>query len=202
MEKTSGFERFCRELNALCLALQDAPREVLSEEDAFKAYAYIKHMRIADAGDVVLFCAAMNLLNTYVKQDQDDIGYAFKQETEHLVGILWNVPIDDVLVDYQMDKGSSLLVVEIFGLQFSFHQIQKTEELKKLDAQNVTENVLKWDGVRKQMCAKTLFDRAAANRERRCMETYRGKDLEEKIESMLANFRKGTMGFGELIRSI
>lgn len=196
------FERFCREMNKSCLALQEGPKEIVSGEEAFLAYAYIRQMRIADAGDVILFCAAMNLLNTYVKQDQDDIGYGFKGETDHLVGVLWNAPIADVKVDYQRDKGMSLLVVDIFGLQFSFHNIGITEELKKLDAQHVTENALKWDGVRKQMCASTLFGRARENMLRRSNETFRGKDLEKKIVKMLGNYREGKMTFSDLREAI
>ena len=198
----NSFETFCRSLNEVCRSLQDKPKEIVSDEQAFAAYACLRQMRIADAGDVVLFCAAMNLLNTYVKQDQQHIGYAFKQETDHLTGILSSLSIPDVVIDLQKDKGMTLLVVDILGLQFSFHNISRSEELLELDARNGEEDVLKWDGIRKQHCAATLFTLALRNRERRCLETFRGKDLEEKLDSLLSGFREGRISFDDLLKTI
>lgn len=74
---TKDFTDFCIELNENCIRRQDLEKEIISDDNAFFAYTYIKNMSISDAGDVLLFCSCLNVLNTYVKQPNRKIGYAF-----------------------------------------------------------------------------------------------------------------------------
>lgn len=193
---TKDFTDFCVELNEDCIRRQDLEKEIISDDNAFLAYAYIKNMSISDAGDVLLFCSCLNVLNTYVKQPNRKIGYAFKKELDHLVGLLLNVDIKDVLVDLQKEGKNSLLVVAVAGIQFSFHNVPVNKDMVRFNkSKGVT---LKWDGVRKQMCARSIFESVKENKTRCSNSTFRGKNLEEKINVMYGKYKEGKVDFQTL----
>lgn len=192
-----SFEEFCMRVNDTCKKLQEDPKEKITDQTAFMAYACVKNMRLMDTGDVLLFCAAMNLLNTYVKQKTNKLGYGFKKEIGYLFGISLNVGIRDVLIDLQMDGTNNLLVIEILGVQFSFHNIIVTRALKKI-CSTANAQHLEWDEIRKQLCANTLFEMVLANKERCCGETFRGKSLEKKLATLNENFLSNKITFKDL----
>lgn len=117
----------------------------------------LKICLISDAGDVLLFCSCLNLLNTYVKQPDRRIGYTFKKELNYLTDLLLNVDVKDVLLDLQKDGKNSLLVVDVVGIQFSFHNVSVNTDMIQVNKSKGIK--LEWDGVRKQVCAKFIFER-------------------------------------------
>ena len=193
-----GLEEYTERINTTCIALQSYDKEEVIHELAFEALTIIKNMKIEDAGDALLYCASLNLLNTYVKQRNSLIGYSFKDEIHYMTSILLNLDLDDVYIDYH--DSEVLLVVQIFHIQFSFHYVKKKQEI--VDLCNSRHYMkLEWDGVRKQMCATTLYNEVRKNKIRVCNITYRGKLLEKKIERMLSVYKEGKTNFKELIKS-
>lgn len=193
----SCFESFVQSLNDKCIEKQELDKEIVPANVAYEAYAIVKNIRIEDAGDVLLYCASMNLLNTYVKQPDSMIGYAFKEDIHYMTSVLLNLDIDDVFIDYQ-DR-EALLIVQIFSIQFSFHYVKKRNEIVRLCNSRHFKELI-WDGVRKQKCAVSLFSHAKENTERFCNLTYRGKALDEKIDRMMTVYRSGKSTFKDLLK--
>ena len=138
-----------------------------------------------------------NVLNTYVKQPNRKIGYALKKELDYLVGVLLNVDIEDVLVDLQKEGKNSLLVVEVAGIQFSFHNVPVNKDMIQFSRSKAEK--LEWDGVRKQMCANSIFESAKKNKTRCSNSTFRGKNLEEKVNVMFRKYKEGKVDFQTLV---
>lgn len=184
-------------VNDMCRSLQETEKEYVNDDIAFEALVTIKNMRIEDAGDVLLFCGAMNLLNTYVKQKSSRLGYGFKQNMHYLTNILLNLDGDDVYIDYQDD--GSLLVVQIYQIQFSFHYIRKKSEIISLCNSGHRKDLL-WDGIRKQNCAVTLYKAVWGNNIRTCNLTFRGKPLRAKVLKANELYLEGKMSFSDLKR--
>ena len=157
MSEMTHFEQYCASLNSLCESMQ-AGHEPSSEDEAYRALEYAKSMQLEQSGDVLLFCAAVNLMNAFVKQpDCRSFGYTFKAEVPRLIERLQKSPIEGVRFDCSMDGRNSLTVVEICGLQFSFHCV-RVSGLRHHDSR------IPFDGIRKQRCASTLFRLAETNR--------------------------------------
>lgn len=188
------FDLLCNEINEVCKSLQEEEKEKITDLKAFKAYSYIKNMYLEDVGDALLFCASMNLINTYVKQNNSKLGYRFKTEFAYLIGICANVGIQNMKIYLDKKSRNPLLLVQFGNLQFSFHNVPLTKELLEL-SNSIVETEFEWDGIRKQQCADTIFDMAERNRERRCFKTFRGKNLEKKINSLVNNFKQDKIGF-------
>lgn len=182
-------------VNEMCRSLQETEKEYVSDDIVFEAMTIIKNMRIEDAGDVLLYCAAMNLVNTYVKQKNSMLGYGFKRNIHYMTSILLNLDIDDVYIDYQ--DVESLLVVQIYQIQFSFHYIRKKDEIISLCNSRHHKNLV-WDGIRKQKCAVTLYTTVRENEIRTCNLTFRGKSLQSKVVKSVGLYYEGKISFADL----
>lgn len=191
------FIEFCDELNRKCISLQLLPKEVISHEEAFEAYSYLKNMKLQNSGDILIYCSALNLLNTYVKQKDKKIGYGFKRELGYLVGIALNLDIEDILYDLQTEEKNSLMIVQVGSVQFSFHNIDVTKEVKTLKERYNCRRI-EWDGIRKQNCASSIWRYAIKNNLRTCNLTYRGKNLNNKITKMTERYKNGEIDFCDL----
>lgn len=113
-----------------------------------------------------------------------------------MVGLLLNVDIKDVLVDLQKEGKNSLLVVAVAGIQFSFHNVPVNKDMVRFNrSKGVT---LEWDGVRKQMCASSIFESVKENKTRCSNSTFRGKNLEEKVNVMYGKYKEGKVDFHTL----
>jgi len=157
MTEMSIFETYCGNLNDLCKSMQ-AAKETVSKEEAARALEYAKTMGLEGAGDVLLFCASINLMNTYVKQPGcRSFGYSFKGCVPRLIDRVRSLPIEGVRCSTQMDGKNSITFVEVCGIQFSFHCVKGAKR-------SAGGAVIAFDGVRKQRCAATLFRMAEANR--------------------------------------
>ena len=87
-------------------------------------------MSIENVFDVFMFCSAINLLNTYVKQ-QKKISYQFKKEIDVLISLLSINNFDGIKIDYQKDNNGTLLVIYIYS-KLSFDMIAEQYLLKKI----------------------------------------------------------------------
>ena len=162
-ESETDFILLTEKFSEKFLAYQSLQREIVSDDEAVKALTYIEWLDISRIEDCFLFCAALNLCNTYVKQPGREIDYSFKAKLPRLLKEVADKKIEGILFDYQKDKNTSLLVVQIGKVQFSFHGVQPDEILEILDSHNELRSQIEWDGIRKQMCAVSVFDIAEQN---------------------------------------
>lgn len=162
--------------------------ELVSDIDVVKAYLILYHAQIDNEYDVYLFLASINLLSTYAKQNKKRISYSFKSRLFFLNELLAYNDFNNIKVSYFYTKASSLYMVQVFDVQFSFHNviIEKGawDLLKKYQAQ------LSWDGIRKQMCAVTCFN-TILNNPNLTKKTRDYLDLFEFMDSKIIDFNKG-----------
>ena len=186
------FLEYTKELNELVINFGDK-EEIIDEEDLIKAIFYMNNMYIDDTGDCLIFLSALNLCNSYVKQDKSRIGYTFKKGIEYIINVLNYRDIKDIYVGNSNNNGN-LYIFQIGDIQFSFHDEKKVE---------INEKYLKdlsWDGVRKQKCAKYIFEMAIKNEIRVTNKTYRGNQLNKKLDETLENYRMKKIKIEDLLR--
>jgi hypothetical protein len=163
-------------------------KEVISDIDVVKAYSILYHALVLNENDVYLFLSCINLLSTYAKQNKKKISYSFKSRIFFLNELLAYNDFKNIKVSYFYTKSQSLYMVMVNDVQFSFHNviIEKGawDLLKKYQAQ------LSWDGIRKQMCAKTVFD-VALSKNNLTKQTRDYEDLMEFLDKKVEDFNKG-----------
>ena len=194
MNEREEFKLFCDRLNNECIRLQDGDKEYISDEDAFASYVYVREMKLELEGDFLLFLACINLLNTYVKQNDAKIGYAFKREIDYFIAVCIRKNNNVLRISEENDgsKGN-LLMIQINSIQFSFHSaLYKNDGI-------VLDNTIKWDGIRKQKCVLTIYNNCRSNKLLRSNITYRGADLDTVLDRYLDNYRRGYMDFNSRI---
>lgn len=200
MTTNEGFKSFCRSLNECCMMAQDTGKEQVDESTAVKALYIVKYMKIGGLGDALLYSTALNVLNTYVKQDNGDrpyIGYFFKKYANYLADYLINNAGESINLELQEDRGMSLLVVDLFGIQCSYHRVNIKSSDRRICHSGGVPGI-KWDGVRKQSCANTLFYGALANTFGRTDRDIWGNDLLVGMNGAFADY----LGKRKTIREI
>ena len=185
------FLTYTKELNKQAKNLQEST-EIIEEEDIIRAVSYLNNIYIENTGDCLIFLSALNLCNTYVKQNNSRIGYSFKKGIKHLIDILNYRNIKDIYIDSTQNKGT-LFIFQIGEIQFSFHDEKKTKINEKYQKE------LSWDGIKKQKCAKTIFYSTVSNTIRVSNKTFRGKDLTEKVEKTLENYKQNKIDIKDLL---
>ena len=191
MEVNKKFKKLCKDINKKCIELQDIEKEYIEHELAFEAYIFISQMKLELPGDFLLFISALNLLNTYVKQKDSKINYKFKNEIDYFLEACLRKSKDVLKINKDADEKGKLLIIQINDLQFSFHSVKCKYE--GID-QNITADI-EWDGIRKQLCAVTLYNLCKENQLLRCNKTFRGANLNNKVNRFVDNFKKGTINF-------
>lgn len=126
-------------------------------------------MTIKNKEDAFYFLSSMNLLNAYVKKDyaHRDFAKKYKFKSYLLKGIekLIKLNLKDVYIYW--DK--KVVYIEIYGLQFSFHNVNESKAINRFKA--TKENKYKeWKGIRLQPLASDVFEFAKNNYK------YRGND--------------------------
>ena len=89
------------------------------------------------------------------------------------------------------------MVVEVAGIQFSFHNVPVNKDMIQFSRSKAAK--LEWDGVRKQMCANSIFESVKKNKTRCSNSTFRGKNLEEKVNVMFRKYKEGKVDFQTLV---
>lgn len=185
------FSKYTDKLNKYVLSNQIEKEEVL-EEDIIMAISYINNIDINDCGDCLIFLSAINLCNAYVKQDNSKIGYYFKKCVTKFIEVLNEKDISNIYVNRVSDK-NTLYIFQVSNIQFSFH------DEKKVDINNKYNKKLKWDGIRKQNCAKTIFLSAINNNINVSNKAKDGSDLNMKIANILDNYYKEIVDIQDLL---
>lgn len=185
------FIKYTKELNNLAKNHQDELETIL-DDDIIRAVTYLNNIYIDNTGDCLIFLSALNLCNTYVKQNNSKIGYSFKKGIKYLIDVLNYRDIQDVYIDCNKNNGT-LYLFQIGDIQFSFHDEKKVEINKKYLKE------LSWDGIRKQKCAKSIFYSTINNNLRVTNKTYRGKKLKEKVEKTIQQHNEEKSNIKELI---
>ena len=156
--------------------------------DVVKAYTILYHAQVNNTYDIYLFLASINLLNTYVKQNKKAISYSFKSRIFFINELLAHNDFNDVKVNYLYSKKEQLYMFMVFDVQFSFHGIILEsgiwDMLKRYQSQ------FSWDGIRKQMCAKTVFDTILKKKELTAL-TRDFRNLYDYLDEVVDRFNKG-----------
>lgn len=171
--------------------LQNCEREVVSIADAAFAYTIVENLEYKTPIDFYIGSAALNLLNTYVKQDDSLIGYSFKKNTAKIVDALAKADLPELTIDLQMESGMKLLMILICDeVQFSFHQ--PTVSDKQFEAfQKKKGKHLVWDGVRKQQCAVSVFHHALITYPMGCSLDIKSEAFRKAYATMEKSIKKG-----------
>lgn len=179
------FIGYTERMNTLAIWLQDTPQETISAKDILKACYCVKFMLLESSFDIVLFLSALNLCNTYVKQKNhhSSFSYGFKTHVIRAVSALSSIKCDNCYYDIQEEHGMNLVVFQLGSIQFSFHQVPRAKELISEASDNYRDAPIKWDSVRKQNCAKSLFDMAFSN-PYNSSKTTSGADLHQSIDKL------------------
>lgn len=169
--------------------------EVIGEDDVVKAFVILNYIDYQNIADVFLGCASLNLLNTYIKQPNTQINYTFRKHMHNFIKGIEDVGIRTKLKVY-FDVDDNLITFCFWEFQFSFHGVRFNEVVRNLQHGKIV-----WDGIRKQKCAKTIFDFASSN-EFLSNKTLDGKKLEELIENEIEIYKTGGYRFikGKLIK--
>ncbi len=150
-------------LKSKLASIQKDP-EVVSENDFIRAKTNVSIMTIENTEDAFLYYASLNLLNTYVKQNKNAISYKFKQEA---ISGFDSIIVNKIPgVTYSYDETEKVLIVNVSGFQFSFHNA--TPSAKMDFAKNFSHLIgtqfykpEKWEGLRLQPYAVTVFTYAS-----------------------------------------
>lgn len=140
--------------------LKESKPETISEESFIRARANVSGMQLLNTEDAFLFYASLNLLNTYVKQNKNKIKYGFKKHVTDAFDSAIVNQIEDI--SYSYDDVEKLLIVNVSGMQFSFHNVKPSAKMnfvrmspdKEVRAYHKKEE---WEGFRLQPIAETLF---------------------------------------------
>lgn len=153
--------------NLVANKMETGFKEKVSSDLCFEALAFVKNQMVYTKEDVIRFCAALNLLNTYVKQPDSKIGYDFKGCINRLFIALMQHNIPGIKVGMEIKttkKGLEVayVIVQIDDVQFSFHQIKLTKNAYLLKQNTNIVHNLEFDGLRKQMCAVSIYEMVKA----------------------------------------
>lgn len=158
----------------------DNIEETINIETVRKAYINLRYMALETKEDYFLFFSSLNLLNSYVKKDYA-IGkkYQFKKEVSK--GIESLITWSPEGINYSYNK--SISIIDIDGLQFSFHNVQISELME----QEMTNNKqIQWEGIKLQPVAVSVFNFANAL-EGLSKKSIFGASLEELYEETNIN---------------
>lgn len=162
MYNLSSLKEFKQELKVLSGEASESP-EIVSREDFVRALTNKEVMFINNKEDAFLYFASLNLLNTYVKQNKKSISYNFKNDV--LSGFDTVIMNNIEGVTYCYDKVEKVILVEIDGLQFSFHNVLPSPKMDYVkNFASIVETKFhkeqQWEGLRLQPVATTLFEYA------------------------------------------
>lgn len=174
-------------------------KELVSDEDVVRALNILRYIDYKKVPDAFLGCASLNLLNTYVKQKDSQLGYRFRVYlSELLKGIEDINQPKSIKILYQQGEKNTNIMFVFWDFQFSFHNEKRNEVIDKLK----TTRDIPWDGIRKQHCAVSIF-KFATNNSWITNKTLDGNDLRKFIDEEVNCFRRGGYKFlnGDLIKT-
>jgi len=130
----------------------DNIEEIINIELVKKSYINVKYMALETTEDYFLFFSSLNLLNSYVKKNYSiSKKYNFKKEVSK--GIESLITWSPEGINYSYNK--SISIIDIDGLQFSFHNAEISELMEQKIANN---DQIEWEGIKLQPVAVSVFD--------------------------------------------
>ena len=166
--------------------------EIIGEDDIIKAAYYLNNLYIASESDVLIFLTALNLCNSYAKQIKDHDIYKFKKDIATIIEILNNKDIQNIHICETKDKGN-LYIFEIGHIQFSFH------DEKHIAIGNNYQKDMVWDNIKKQPCAKTLFNAVIDSPLTNEAITRAGEPIKPLIGKIVRDYHDKLLTFEEII---
>ena len=151
----NDLESLVKEINRTVLAVMDKEeeKETVDDHSAFTALNIVRKLQYRNSADVLAGCICFNLLNTYVKQKDAELGYFFKHFIVRLTDYMQDQEDTDLRYGCYEDNGQKLLVVEFFGRhQFSFHQVETSEAMMAHAVEGLV-----WNGIRNQRAAMSIY---------------------------------------------
>lgn len=134
----------------------DAVFPEIDEEQALKAYMGAL-ISIQDKYDALYFFACMNLLNAYVKKEnagEFKKRYQFKNFIVRGIEQVVGKKIDGV----EIYLNPEVTYVNLFNLQFSFHNIRPSPYLRKHYLNSPLNKKQVWKNIRLQPPARIIFE--------------------------------------------
>lgn len=193
-----GFKDDLQAFNNRILELQSLETpEFIKESDALAALIVLNFIKYERVPDAFLSVAALNMLNRYVKQPNTRINYKFRL---HIINVLKGIEDinqkKSILLGYS-PKRNNLLIIQFWNFQFSFQGEKLTDQIHNM----LSKNNLDWDGIRKQPCAKTIFEFALAN-SWITNKTMANENLRDLIHTEQAELKKGNYKIvhGQLVK--
>lgn len=132
-------------------------------QDAMEAVAHLSLMEVQTDADVYFYLSAINLLNRYVKVMKHDISYFFKNYLLILVFKIMKNKIKDIRIDLYYDSnahGQPILMIDTFGVHFSFHDVYFQIIQAFADYFKYEFVRFEWDHIPKQPIALDLYRHA------------------------------------------
>ena len=182
------------ELNEYAKNYQDN-HEIINKEDIIKAIYYIDNLFINNELDVLIYLLSLNLFNAYAKQETNHDIYKFKKSIGTLINIINNKNIANIKI-CQTNNNGNLYIFQIGNIQFSFHD-EKKVTINEFYYQEMT-----WDGIKKQPCAKTIFNNCLDNKLTNTCITTTGKPIKLLINKLIADYHNNILSFEEIINNI
>ncbi|MCX5774910.1 MAG: hypothetical protein NTV44_00815 [Firmicutes bacterium] len=152
-----NFEEYLATENIKFKETQTRDKEIVDYLSMKKAFEYLEKLRYEDVPSIYLGCASVNLLNTYVKEVKKSISYQFKDHLREIIRGILAIHSPGITLDYQPSDEGNVLIIKIFSVQFSFHDIKLWAELEQALGDSQIHEHIQWDGIRKQKCAMTVF---------------------------------------------
>lgn len=127
---------------------------IISKEIVDRAFNNLSVMELKTSDDYFLFYASINLINAYVKKEYAVYkNYNFKRFVSLGIESLINEKKDGINFSYN----KQLTIVEIMGVQFSFHNSQITDLMKSKESDF---QQIEWSNIRLQPFALEIYELA------------------------------------------
>lgn len=169
--------------------------EIIKDEDLIRAIYCIDNLSVNNELDVLLYLLSLNLCNAYAKtQDTHDI-YRFKKSIGTLLNTINNKNISNLKICKTNNNGT-LYIFKVLNIQFSFH------DEKIIDINEFYYEDMFWDGIKKQPCAKTLFDTCLSNELTNSCITTMGKPIKILMAKLINDYHNQIITFDEIIKNI
>ena len=173
--------------------------ELITAKDIVAAFVVLNNTCYKNAADVFLGCSALNLLYTYAKESDSQIGYSFKRHLIPIINGIEEMNQNEAIRVYKAsDVSDSVLRISIWNFQFTFRVGENTSFPQWIELGKKIE----WDGIRKQHCASMIF---YGSLESKWISNLTQKNIELKslVEEELMEYDNGLYHFadGNLIRT-
>ena len=137
--------------------LVDDEIQPIDETVVDDAIGVINKISVSDADSLFYFLAAMNLLNAAIKtaKHKSQLFYGFiKTRVSKITDLILQNPSFYTDTSVYYDDKQRCMYFEVYGVIFSFHQVQETKLIKNIASKN---DRIQWTGIRLQRIAQNIF---------------------------------------------